>query len=733
MVGKIAEIKNNPRVINRYRWLLRTSKSICTPDEICKIRDAFRIALDACAKSPLKYGELAIIHSLEITKIVVDEIGLGSSSIISSLLIDFIANGTLAPEVIRQQFNQQINKILTGLAKIAGVDTIKSDNQGDNIRNLLINLSEDVRVILIKIAERLYLMRNLEGYDRSEQVKASNEMLYIYAPLAHRLGLYNIKSELEDLALKHIDNRAYSLIVNKLQETKASRDRFIREFIRPIREELNKQGFSFDIKGRTKSIHSIWTKMRNQNIDFEEVYDLFAIRIILESLPEMEKNDCWRVYSIVTDYYQPNPDRLRDWISIPKSNGYESLHTTVVVPGGRWVEVQIRSERMNAIAEKGLAAHWRYKGGKQEIILDDWMGRIREMFENPDQESEDIIDDFKLSLYNKEIFVFTPKGDLKKFTKGASVLDFAFDIHTDVGSKCVGAKINGQNVPIRHLLSNGDKVEIITSKTQRPKLDWLNYVATSKARSKIKIALKEEKLAEAENGKEILKRRFKNWKIEFEDQNINKLLKHYKLGNSPDLYYMIATEKIDILEIKDIILGKEKPVIPKESESLETAVEKLITPVSRHEDYLIIDDKIDKLTFKLAKCCNPIYGDEIFGFVTVGSGITIHRINCPNAGQMISRYGYRVLKARWSERGDGIYLPATIRITGLDDLGIVSRISDVISKDLRVNMRSIAIDSNEGFFEGTITLFVRDTTHLDFLIKKIAVIKGVISAKRLEL
>jgi GTP pyrophosphokinase len=362
------------------------------------------------------------------------------------------------------------------------------------------------------------------------------------------------------------------------------------------------------------------------------------------------------------------------------------------------------------------------------------MSRIREMLDNPEQDSEDIIDDFKLSLYNKEIFVFTPKGDLKKFPKGASVLDFAFDIHTDVGHKCVGAKINGQNVPIRHLLNNGDRVEIITSKNQKPKQDWLNYVVTSKARAKIKFALKEEKLAEAENGKEILKRRFKNWKIEFEDQNINKLLRHYKLKTSPDLYYMIATDKIDILEIKDILLVKEKPVTTvKESESLEAAVEKIIPPATRHEDYLIIDDKIDKLTFKLAKCCNPIYGDEVFGFVTVGSGITIHRLNCPNAGQLISRYGYRVLKARWSDRGKGIYLPATIRITGIDDLGIVSRISDVISRDLRVNMRSIAIDSNEGIFEGTITLFVRDTAHLDFLIKKLSGIKGVISAKRLEL
>jgi len=406
----------------------------------------------------------------------------------------------------------------------------------------------------------------------------------------------------------------------------------------------------------------------------------------------------------------------------------------VVVPGGKWVEVQIRTERMNEIAEKGLAAHWRYKGGKPEAALDDWMGRIREMLDSPEQEPEDIIDDFKLSLYNKEIFVFTPKGDLKKFPKGASVLDFAFDIHSDVGSGCVGAKVNGQNVPIRHLLNNGDKVEIITSKNQKPKQDWLNYVVTSKARSKIKIALKEEKLAEVENGREILRRRFKNWKIEFEDQNINKLLRYYKLRTSPDLYYMIATDKIDILAVKDILQEKEKQAThARELENLGTVVEKLIAPAAKHEDFLIIDDKHDKLTYKLAKCCNPIFGDEVFGFVTVGSGISIHRVNCPNAGQLISRYGYRILKAQWSDKGTGIYLPATIRITGIDDLGIVSRISDAISKDLRVNMRSIAIDSSEGIFEGTITLFVKDTNHLDLLIRRIAGIKGVISVKRLEL
>jgi len=728
------DIKQDPKVLSDYRALLRQSRSICDSEEYSDVKKAFRMALDACRDKQLSLGEPTIFHALGVARIVANEMGLGSNSLISSLLSDFFLDSGITENDIQTEFKPDIFTIVKGLTRIAHVDTQKSDNQGEDLRSLLISLSEDIRVILIKIADRLYYMRNLDKLDRAEQLRVSNETFFLYAPMAHHLGLYSIKSELEDFALKYTDKKAYDLVVSKLKETKTSRERFIREFIRPLKSELSNQGFDFDIKARTKSIRSIWAKMKRQNVEFEEVYDLFAVRVILKSEENSEKADCWQVYSIVTDFYQPNPNRLRDWISIPKSNGYESLHTTVVVPGGKWVEVQIRSERMNEIAEKGLAAHWKYKGDSKGVAPDEWLDRIRETLEHPDQDPQEDTDDFKLSLYKKEIFVFTPKGDLKKFPSGASVLDFAFDVHSDVGATCVGAKVNGQNVPIRHKLSNGDKVEVITSKNQKPKQDWVNFVATSRARSKIKLSLKEEMLAEAENGKEILRRRFKNWKIEFEDRNINLLLRYYKLKTAPDLYYQVATEKIDVLQIKDIILEKDKPAVTdKEPENMEEAAEKLISQSIKQDDYLLIDNNLDGLNYKLGKCCNPIYGDDIFGFVTVSAGITIHRVNCPNAGQLISRYGYRVVKAQWSDRDTKIYLPATIRITGLDDIGILSRISDVISKDLKVNMRSISIDSTEGMFEGTITLFVKDTGHLDGLIRKIAGIKGVLAVQRLEL
>lgn len=599
---------------------------------------------------------------------------------------------------------------------------------------MLLTLSSDIRVILIKLADRLYVMRNLHKLDEPGQQAVSSETFHIYAPLAHRMGLYNMKSELEDLHLKYTHAKAYREVVDRLRETKASREKFIAGFIAPLQEKLEAEGFEFDIKGRTKSIHSIWSKMKRQDVDFEEVYDLFAIRIVLKSPPEREKSDCWKVYSIVTDLYQPNPNRLRDWISVPKSNGYESLHTTVVVPGGRWVEVQIRTERMNEVAEKGLAAHWKYKGGSDRAEMEDWLNRIREVLESPEPDAEDIIDDFKQSVYNKEIFVFTPKGDLRKFSAGASVLDFAFDVHSEVGMCCVGAKVNGKTVPIRHVMSNGDKVEIITSKNQKPKQDWLQYVKTSKAKSKIKQALQEAKLIDSDNGREILRRRFRNWKIEFEDSNINKLLRHYKLKTATDLYYLVATEKIDLMEIKELLLGKAQAATPgKSTEIGDEAVEKMVSTAVRQEDYLVIDKNLDQVEYKLAKCCNPIYGDEIFGFVTVNSGITIHRVNCPNAKRLISRYGYRIVKARWAVTGEEIYLPATIRVTGVDDIGILSKISDTISKDLRVNMRSVSIDSNDGIFEGTITLFVKDTGHLDLLIRRLARIKGVLNVSRMEI
>jgi guanosine-3',5'-bis(diphosphate) 3'-pyrophosphohydrolase len=728
------ELLKDNRILGKYRRLIRVASPNLEKEEMKLLKKAFMLSLDACTLRQKKLGDLTIFHSLGVARIVAEEMGLGLYSVVSALLFDFIADGTIKSSDLRNEFPDKIIEIIEGLSKISGIDTYKSTDHGEKFRNLLVTLSSDIRVIMVKLADRLYYMRNLENLDRTEQLRISSEILYIYAPLAHRLGLYNIKTEMEDLTLKYTDHKAYRYVADKIQETKASRDRFIREFIKPLKEELKIQGIDAEIRGRTKSIYSIWSKMKRQGLDFEEIYDLFAIRAVIKSKPKNEKADCWKVYSILTDFYQPNPNRLRDWLSIPKSNGYEALHTTVVVPGGRWVEIQIRSERMNEIAEKGLAAHWKYKDGGGEQELEHWFSKVREVLENPEPDAGDMIDDFKISLYNKEIFVFTPKGDLKKFPAGATVLDFAFDIHSDIGSSCAGAKVNGKSVPIRHIMNNGDKVEIITAKSQKPKQDWLQFVVTTKARTKIRQALQEQKLARAESGKEILKRRFRNWKIEFEDQNITTVLRHYKFKTATDLYYKIATEKIDPLDIKELLTAREKPAETKQADKIdEQMVDKIISSGIKHDDYLVIDNKLDKMVYRLAKCCNPIYGDEIFGFVTVGGGITIHRIGCPNATRLISRYGYRIVKAQWSDTEKQIYLPATIRITGIDDIGILSRISDVISQDLKVNMRSVKVDSDEGMFEGTITLFVKDTSHLDVLIRRIAKIKGVLHVSRLEL
>jgi GTP pyrophosphokinase len=726
-------LRTDKLILSRYRALVRVANPNLEKEDMLLLKKAFNLALDSCSKGQNKLGELTIFHAIGVARIVAEEIGLGVHSVISALLFDFVANGSISIEILKRQFSSKIIFLLEGLCKITGIDTQKSTDNGENLRNLLLTLATDIRVILVKLADRLYYMRNLDKVNQPEQLRISSEVVYIYAPLAHRLGLYNIKSELEDLALKYTDSRAYQFIDDKLQETKTSRDKFIREFIRPVKEELVKHGVESTITGRTKSIYSIWSKMKRQNVDIEEVYDLFAIRIIINSVPADEKADCWKVYSLITDIYQPNPNRMRDWISVPKSNGYESLHATVVVPGGKWVEVQIRTRRMDEIAEKGLAAHWKYKGGKEEHGPDEWLMKFREILENPDPDAGEVIDDFKVGLYNKEIFVFTPKGDLKKFPAGATVLDFAFDVHTAVGMSCMGAKVNGKNVPIRHVLSNGDKVEIITSKTQKPKQDWIQFVVTTKAKSKIRQALLEQRLVQVEAGKEILKRRFRNWKMEFEDQNINRIIQHYKLKTSADLYFQVATEKINALEIKGLLAHKEKQAEVRQPDRIEEdMVEKLTSPAFKQEDYLIIDNRLSKVVYKLAKCCNPIYGDEVFGFVTVSEGISIHRLNCPNAAQLISKYGYRVVKAQWSETEQQIYLPATIRITGIDEMGILSRISEVISNDLKVNIRSVSVESNDGMFEGSITLLVKDTAHLEVLIKRIMKIKGILGVSRLE-
>lgn len=713
--------------------MIKSCRSVSTVDELKKVRQAFAWINEACKTAPKKMGELTIFHSLEIAKIVAGEIGLGGTSVIAALLSNFIDTDTFSIPQIKENFGPKIAEITEGLYKISKIKSEKTSTQADNLRNLILSLSSDIRVILIKIAERLYIMRKLDRLSQEEQIMIASESSYIYSPIAHRLGLYNVMSEMEDITMKYLEPEPYQQIKARLKATDAKRNKLIREFIKPVEQELEKHRIKAEIISRMKAISSIWKKMKKQKVDFDEVYDKFAIRIIIDSQPKTEKGDCWRVYSIITDLYTPNPLRMRDWISVPKSNGYESLHTTVVVPGGDWVEVQIRSRRMNEIAEKGFAAHWKYKGITGEKGVDEWLEKVRELINNPETDAVNLIDDFKLNLYSKEIFVFTPGGDLKKFPEGSTVLDFAFDIHTAVGTSCIGAKVNGKNVPIRYSLKNGDKVEILRSKNQKPNIDWLNFVATSKAKSKIKLAIKEEKLKDAENGREILRRRFKNWKMEFSDSNVRKLLQRYKYNDAIDLYYDIYTEKIDLLEIKELLTEKDKQPELKNLTTEDISAEKVIKKtIIEPADFLIIDNSMSNVEYRFGKCCNPVQGDNIFGFVTVGSGITIHRLNCPNARQLLSKYGYRIVKAMWrSTEGQKNFL-STIKITGINDIGIISNISDMISKDLNVNVRSITLDSKEGSFESKITVFVSDNNQLEFLIRRLMKVKGVISVKRFE-
>ena len=700
------------------------------------IESSLRFLQKNCDPGAERSGRPLLLFSLGLGHLTLEELGLDALGLSSALLIPSVEYQNLSPDLIRREVGDRPAAIIEELLKISGLDTQTTRNQAENMRNLILTLASDFRVILIRIAERLYHMRQLAHLPEKEQIAFACEAGYIYSPLAHRLGLYNVMSEMEDIAMSVLEKEAYQAIDAKLKATMERRKRFIDDFIKPIREDLDREKIKAEIKGRPKAISSIWRKMKKQNLEYEEVYDRFAIRIILDTPMKKEKADCWRVYSMVTDHYQPNPERLRDWISAPKSNGYESLHTTVVIPGGEWVEVQIRTRRMNEIAEKGLAAHWKYKGIKGQAGIDQWIEKVREALESSEEDANNLIEDLKLSQFSKEIFVFTPNGDLKKFPEDATVLDFAFDIHTDVGSSCAGARVNGKNVPIRYTLKNGDKVEIIRSKNQKPKSDWLNYVVTSKAKGKIKQAMKEEKTKEAEHGKEILKRRFRNWKIEFDDNNVRKVIQYFKYKDAVDLYFDVSTEKVDLLDIKELLTAEEKP---KESSTVsidQEAVERLEVnarqDVPDSSDFMVIDEKLANIDYRLGKCCNPIHGDAIFGFVTISAGITIHRKNCPNAQQLLSKYPYRIVKARWKASEKANSFAVTLRVTGVDDLGIVSNISDVISRDLQVMMRSISIDSNDGMFEGSITLFVKDTQHLEALIRKLKKVKGVNQIRRIN-
>ncbi|NVO09253.1 MAG: bifunctional (p)ppGpp synthetase/guanosine-3',5'-bis(diphosphate) 3'-pyrophosphohydrolase [Bacteroidales bacterium] len=723
----------NSKIVNYYRCLLRAAKGVISKDDQKQIRIAFKLVVDLNSDVRRESGQLNIFHLVNVARICVDEMGLGKTSIVSALLHETIKRNQLTLDEIEKQFGSKVARIVDGLTKISEIDPKNPKLQAENFRELLLTISQDPRVILIKIAERLETMRSLSTMPNNVQLKNSLITFYLYSPLAHRLGLYRIKSEMEDLAMKYTNSEDYEAINKKLKNTNVKRNKYIKEFITPIQDELKLKGFDFDIKGRTKSVYSIWKKMQKQGVDFEEVYDLFAIRIILNTPPEKEKSDCWQVYSIITDKYTPNPERLRDWISAPKNNGYESLHTTVVGPEGRFVEVQIRTNRMDLIAEDGLAAHWKYKGIKQEQNVGEWLTKVREIIDTSNSSPEDFVDHLKANLYTKEIFVFTPNGDLRKLPIGATVLDFAFEIHSNVGCQCVGAKVNNKNATIRQTLNNGDIVEVITSKNQKPKTDWLNVVITSKANGKIKQSLRDEKNKEILLGKEILYRRFKNWKVTDNEEAIQAIQKHLKIKSQPDLFSLIAKERVNLTEIKSIILQTDKKIITPTEEKLDDSNKPDDSRKSHaSDDFLEIDEKLVNIDYKLARCCNPIFGDNIFGFVTISEGIKIHRTNCPNAPQLNARWGYRIVKAKWRESKMVGSFQTTIKINGFDELGIVNKISEVISNDLKVNMRSIAINSSKGLFEGRIQVFVSDIKNLETLLYKLNNIKGVQKAVRLK-
>ncbi|GAA4921180.1 bifunctional (p)ppGpp synthetase/guanosine-3',5'-bis(diphosphate) 3'-pyrophosphohydrolase [Mucilaginibacter defluvii] len=719
-------------ILKRYRALLRASKSTLQKGDKRMIRKAFDMALESHKDMRRKSGEPYIYHPIAVAQIAAEEIGLGTTSIVCALLHDVVEDTDVQLDDIEREFGKKVAKIIDGLTKISGVFDTNSSLQAENFRKMLLTLADDVRVILIKLADRLHNMRTMEFMPRDKQLKLSSETVYLYAPLAHRLGLYAIKSELEDLSMKYMEKDTYQLIKRKLNEKKAEREKFIRDFIEPLKRTLESQGLQADVFGRPKSIHSIWNKMKKKSIPFEEVYDLFAIRIILDSPPESEKSDSWKAYSIVTDLYRPNPDRLRDWISSPKANGYESLHTTVMGPRGQWVEVQIRTTRMNEIAEKGFAAHWKYKESSSDSGLDQWVTKVRELLKNPDSNALDFIDDFKMNLFSDEIFIFTPKGALIQLPLNATALDFAFEIHTDVGASCIGAKVNHKLVPLNYKLQNGDQVEIITSSKQTPKEDWLNFVVTAKAKAKIKSALKEEKRKIAEDGKEILERKLKSLKITYNSDNLHKLSYFFKLQSTQDLFYNVAKGVIDMKDLKEY-QASEKIIENKPQDKIEAdQVQNLIKSIkAKDSDMLLIGEDMQKIDYKLANCCNPIPGDDVFGFITVSEGIKIHRTNCPNAAKLMANYGYRIVKARWTNQQELAFLTG-LRIRGIDDVGLINKLTTVISNDFKVNMRSITVDSDNGIFEGSIMVYVNDTQHLEDLVKKLKQVRGVTSVDRFD-
>lgn len=730
---KNENLLENKEIVSKYRQLLRVSKWSREKGDITIIRKAFEKAMVSHSQMRRKSGEPYIYHPIAVARIAAEEIGLGTTSIVCALLHDVVEDTDVTLEEISKEFGHKEANIIDGLTKISGVYDTHSP-QAENFRKMLLTMANDVRVILIKLCDRLHNMRTLEHMSDKGQLKIASETNFIYAPLAHRLGLYAIKTELEDLSLKYTQPALYQDLKHQLNATREQRNRYIRSFIKPIKLELEELGIKYEIKGRPKSIYSIYSKMVAKKLEFEDVYDLFAIRVILDSEPEDEKMDCWNVYSIITSIFKPNPERLRDWISIPKSNGYESLHTTVMGPRGQWVEVQIRSKRMDAIAEKGYAAHWKYKQHKniQESSngLDTWLEQVREIIENPESNALDFLDEFKMNLYAKEVFAFTPKGLLKKLPKGSTSLDFAFDIHTEVGAKCLGAKVNGKLVPLSYEIQNGDQIEILTSAKQKPNKDWLSFVKTSKAKNKIKQSLKDEKRAVASIGKESLARKIRNAGFEYTTQNLNKLVSFFDVEDELELTFKIGAGTLDKEKIKlQEILVETKSVHKPGTNRRVTKTEE--TNPSKE---LIIGDASIDFDYVLAACCHPIPGDQVVGFITVGGEVKIHQTNCKNAQNLMSKYGYRIIKARWANQTiSSEYFEATVEISGIDSLGLVSKVTDIISKQLKVNMKSISFESLDGTFIGNLKVNVSDKYHLEQLMNELSGIDQYIKVSRVTL
>ncbi|TCZ73649.1 RelA/SpoT family protein [Flaviaesturariibacter aridisoli] len=718
-------------ILREYRALLRCLKGRIKPGDRKMIRQAFEMAAEAHKTMRRKSGEPYILHPLAVARICVEEIGLGVRSTICSLLHDTVEDTDITLEDVQREFGSEIARIVDGLTKISTVVDVNASQQAENFRKILLTLTDDPRVIIIKLADRLHNMRTLDSMKPEKQLKISSETVYVYAPLAHRMGLYNIKTEMEDLAMKYLEPETYRGLARKLAETKRERTRYINEFIKPLQDKLTASGFNFEIYGRPKSIHSIWNKMKKKGVAFEEVYDLFAIRVILDSVPEKEKEECWKVYSMITDEYTPSPERLRDWLSNPKSNGYEALHTTVMGPQGKWVEVQIRTKRMNEIAEKGLAAHYKYKEGQaDESRFDKWFSQIREVLNSNDTDSVDFLQDFKISFLAEEIYVYTPKGEVKMLPTGATALDFAFAVHSMVGARTIGAKVNHKLVPISHKLRSGDQVEIITSNKQKPNEGWLDFVVTAKARTKIKDALKEEKRTVAEEGKYTLQRKLEGMGASMSQHNTDEVANFYKLSSSLELFYQVAIKAIDLKELKEFKVTGDRLDAPKPVRVQELKHDVPYTP-KKDTELIIFGESSDKIVYNLANCCKPIPGDDVFGFVTTGKGLTIHRTNCPNAAKLMANYGHRIVKTKWAKNKEISFLTG-LRIIGLDDVGVVSKITNLISGELRINIAAITIEAKEGIFEGSIKLFVHDRDELDKLVDKLKSLQGIQSVDRFD-